>query len=269
VVTVCLLPGLAAAVAVVMAAPPAASQDPRAQEARKACAAGDVDRGIKLLADLISENGDPNALYNQGRCYQQNGRHEQAISRFREYLRTAKDIPSDEARTVEGYIKELEAELEAKARREIASPAATTPPPTTMTTMTTPTSVPVAPSADVTSSDGRSLRIASIALGVLSVAALGTGIYAAMRVDAINERIAAKEPPISAEDYQAWSREGERAEVLQWVGYGVSAGALAGAITCYLLSTSAERARPVAAVTPRLGPFLSPTSAGAVVRLGF
>lgn len=264
-VTVCLLPGLAAVVAVVMAAPPAASQDPRAQEARKACAAGDVDRGIKLLADLISENGDPNALYNQGRCYQQNGRHEQAISRFREYLRTARDIPSDEARTVEGYIKELEAELDAKARREIAPPAATTP----TTTMTPPTSVPAAPSADVTSSDGRSLRIASIALGVLSVAALGTGIYAAMRVDAINDRIAAKEPPISAEDYQAWSREGERAEVLQWVGYGVSAGALAGAITCYLLSTSAERARPVAARTPRLLPLLSPTSAGAVVRLGF
>ena len=264
-VTVCLLPGLAAVVAVVMAAPPAASQDPRAQEARKACAAGDVDRGIKLLADLISENGDPNALYNQGRCYQQNGRHEQAISRFREYLRTARDIPSDEARTVEGYIKELEAELDAKARREVAPPAATTP----TTTMTPPTSVPAAPSADVTSSDGRSLRIASIALGVLSVAALGTGIYAAMRVDAINDRIAAKEPPISAEDYQAWSREGERAEVLQWVGYGVSAGALAGAITCYLLSTSAERARPVAARTPRLLPLLSPTSAGAVVRLGF
>ena len=56
-------------------------------EARKACAAGRVGEGIEMLAALLTEYGHANYIYNQARCYQQNGKLEQAISRFKEYGR--------------------------------------------------------------------------------------------------------------------------------------------------------------------------------------
>ena len=68
------------------------SQSATEKAAKKACATGDFAKGVDLLADLYVESNDISWVYNQGRCYQQNNRWEQAISRFREYLRKAKDI---------------------------------------------------------------------------------------------------------------------------------------------------------------------------------
>src|SRR5436190_22849262 len=84
------------------------SREQRESEARKACAAGRVEAGIELLAELLTEYGHPNYIYNQGRCYQQNGKSEQAISRFKEYLRAARDISAEDRERVERFIKELE-----------------------------------------------------------------------------------------------------------------------------------------------------------------
>jgi len=68
------------------------SQSATEKAAKKACATGDFAKGVDLLADLYVESNEISWVYNQGRCYQQNNRWEQAISRFREYLRKAKDI---------------------------------------------------------------------------------------------------------------------------------------------------------------------------------
>jgi hypothetical protein len=51
------------------------------------------------------------AVYNQGRCYQQNNRWEQAISRFREYLRKAKDLSDNDTAEVNRQISDCEASL--------------------------------------------------------------------------------------------------------------------------------------------------------------
>ena len=79
--------------------------------ARRACAAGRVEQGIALLAALEKELRHPNYLYNQARCYQQNGRAEPAIARFRDYLRADPAASRDVRRQVERFIRELEAEV--------------------------------------------------------------------------------------------------------------------------------------------------------------
>src|SRR3954470_12357718 len=91
------------------------TREQRETEARTACAAGRVEAGIEVLAQLLTEYGHPNYIYNQARCYQQNGKAEPAISRFKEYLRAASDVTADERARVERFIGELEAEVQAAA----------------------------------------------------------------------------------------------------------------------------------------------------------
>jgi hypothetical protein len=107
--------------------------------ARRACAAGRVEQGIALLAALEKELRHPNYLYNQARCYQQNGRAEPAIARFRDYLRADPAASRDVRRQVERFIRELEAEVAVSAP---VIPGAS--PSTTTATTTTTTARPAA-----------------------------------------------------------------------------------------------------------------------------
>jgi hypothetical protein len=101
---------LAAALAcLVVALPdPARAADPREDEAQTECLAGHLERGLKLLAELYVATGDPNHIYNQGRCFEQNGRLDEAISRFREYLRKAKNITPAEEADARRHIRDCE-----------------------------------------------------------------------------------------------------------------------------------------------------------------
>src|SRR5688572_7801153 len=102
----------------------AAGGDVRAVEARKHCAAGRVEEGIELLARIVAETGDPHAVYNQARCYQQNGRAAEALARFKEYRRTRTDLRARERVEVDGHIRELEATLaSASPEKAPAQPA--------------------------------------------------------------------------------------------------------------------------------------------------
>lgn len=101
----------------------------RSAEAKKLCAAGQVAPGVAILAELFASTGDQDYVYNQGRCYQQNNHPDEAIARFREYLRRATGITKDERAEVETFIKELEGEREANARRGAAAAATASAPP--------------------------------------------------------------------------------------------------------------------------------------------
>ena len=101
------------------------SDDPRPREARAACAAGEIQKGIRILADLYADDEDLTWVYNQGRCYQQNGWADEAIERFQEYLRRARDITPAERGEVEKFI----AELETRRQRRDSDVSALTPPP--------------------------------------------------------------------------------------------------------------------------------------------
>lgn len=108
------------------AAKRSASRQAKENAARKACLTGDFRTGIDLLADLFIETKDQNNIYNQGRCFEQNGKNDQAVLRFKEYLRKAKNLPKSESEAVLGKIEELQG---AARKHEVEAVPAPTPPP--------------------------------------------------------------------------------------------------------------------------------------------
>lgn len=51
----------------------------RERAARTACLAGDYRKGVALLVELFVETKDRTHIFNQARCFEQNGQDEQAI----------------------------------------------------------------------------------------------------------------------------------------------------------------------------------------------
>jgi hypothetical protein len=111
----------------------AETPDSKERAARKACLLGDVTKGTEILADLYLDTKDPTHIYNQGRCFEQNGQNEPAILRFREYLRKAEHLPAADVAKVEKKI----AELQEKDKGRNAAPAAPPPVPIPGTPTTT------------------------------------------------------------------------------------------------------------------------------------
>jgi tetratricopeptide (TPR) repeat protein len=132
-------------VSLAAAAPP---RDNREMQAREAFAAGRYQDALDVYVKLYAEKLHPNFLRNIGRCYQNLGEPDKAISSFREYLRKAKGLPADERTEIEGYIKEMEELKQKRAaapvepRPDPVQPAVTPPvtspavhePPTTLLT---------------------------------------------------------------------------------------------------------------------------------------
>ncbi len=88
---------------------PAAADQQKA--AKRACLAGDYVTGVRILADLFLDSNDPTYLFNQGRCYEQNVRYEEAIGRFNEYLRKAPNLTATERADTEAHIAACEAAI--------------------------------------------------------------------------------------------------------------------------------------------------------------
>ena len=65
--------------------------DAKKRAAKTACLSGDYTKGVALLAEIYVDTNNPIYLFNQGRCFQQNGRYEEAVTRFREYQRKNAD----------------------------------------------------------------------------------------------------------------------------------------------------------------------------------
>ena len=249
----------------------AAPADSRAVEARKACAAGNVDRGIDLLAELVAETGDPNAVYNQARCYQQNGRARPALDRFREYLRIARGIPAAERAEVNGHIRELEAELVRAITPPPIVPPAAAPEPRGGPAQSVDAGL-AATAGPRDAGRSRRLRLLGIATGGLGVAAVASGMYFSYQVSRLQGRIEGQRGPVPAADLRRELDRGERYESLQWVGYGVGAAALTGGVLLYLLGRPGEGpARLVAMVVPAPagGPPGVPAGGAALLRGSF
>jgi hypothetical protein len=89
------------------------SREAREREARKACFTGNVDRGVEILVDLYGETGHPNYIYNQARCFERNGKYDQALLSYEDYLRKAKDLGEAERAQVEKSMADLRAKVAA------------------------------------------------------------------------------------------------------------------------------------------------------------
>jgi hypothetical protein len=79
--------------------------------AKTACLAGDFAKGVEILSELYVSTSDAVFLFNQGRCFEQNHRYEDAISRFQEYLRVAKRMSKADKTDAQKHIGDCQSLL--------------------------------------------------------------------------------------------------------------------------------------------------------------
>jgi hypothetical protein len=234
------------------------SKTAKEKAAKKACAMGDFQKGADILTDLFVETNDTTYVYNQGRCYQQNNRWEQAISRFREFLRKAKDLSDSDRVDTERQIADCEASL-AKVSPPPVAPAppvpvthVETPPPALEPAIPEVSSTPAPPPSD--GSRGKGLRVTGIVLAAVGVAAIGAGVGLAVKANGLSNK-----------DYSQ-DRENERASLKTWgfVSYGVGAAAIATGAILYIVGWPSEQSSSVA-----LLPAFAPDGASVLLKGSF
>lgn len=262
------LAGLLAA----LAARPARAQDrdQRELEAKKACLGGHPDKGIELLADLYTDTNDPTYLYNQGRCFEQNGRAGEAITRFREYLRKATTLPPDERGQLQKHIDELEAEAKTGAGGAAPGAPAANGPNGPNGSILAPAPAPVpavgvgaAPSGP-TPERARQLRIAGLITGGLGALVVVTGVVMGLEARSLSKEVTndANAGMFSQSKFDS----GERAQTFELVGYGIGAAALVGGGLLYYFGA---RKGDHDEATPTVGVAFDGTGARAALRMGF
>jgi tetratricopeptide (TPR) repeat protein len=92
--------------------------DAKKRAAKKACLTGDHAKGVALLAEIYVDTNNPIYLFNQGRCYQQNGMYEDAVLRFREYQRKNADAGGARDPEAERQIAECQSLLDKQKAEE-------------------------------------------------------------------------------------------------------------------------------------------------------
>lgn len=255
------LPAVALAFSFLLAATPARAQPSRDIRARTDCLAGRYQAGVDLLAQLFAESGDATYIYNQARCYEQNGRFEEAILRFREFLRKSKNLPADEKAEANEHIAECQAELD---KHQTAAPP---PAPPRLESQATGSAVAhpvgtVAATPARPSSDGRGLRIAGIAMASVGVAAAAAGAVFSIETSRTTQQ--ANDNALNDRYSRNTNDRGKLFEKLQWVGYGVGAALVAGGGVLYYLGYRAGHSPESSSVS--LLPALLPGGSGAIVQ---
>jgi hypothetical protein len=212
-----------------------AGQDPRVSEAKAACVAGDVQKGVRLLADLYMASSDPIWIFNQGRCYHQNAQPVLAWSRFKEFLRKGQGALDEDIRDAKKYIAEIEAEQQREQPAIGGTATATTATPIVSTRSQ---STPPAP--------GRGLRYTGIVAGIFGGAALATGVVFSLLVKQTKSDVEnqTKNDVVAASAVSGKLADGRRYETLQWISYGVGAAAVITGSVLYWMGTESATAEP-------------------------
>jgi hypothetical protein len=206
----------------------AATKQAKERAAKKACLNGDPVKGVELLTDLYVDSNDPNYIFNQGRCYEQNDRCEDAINRFREYMRKT---GSERDRTdAEKHIADCEALLAKKGEEtsgsSVALSSAAMPSGSAVSPVQPPPAAVVAETP--ASRPGRVLRTAGVTTMAVGGAALVAGIVLNLKHNSMLHDLKADYSGDSADTAQTY-------KVLSMVGYGLGAACLVGGGTLYFL----------------------------------
>jgi hypothetical protein len=213
-----------------------ASKESKERAAKKACLTGDTAKGVELLADLFIDTGDLNYIFNQGRCFEQNRRYEDAVGRFREYLVKGSHMSDDAKADAEkhiaicqSYLGKIEPAQPPLAVKPAAPPFAT-PQPATTTPPPSPTAVLEQVPEGSAGSGGSGLRIAGVVTASVGGAALLAGVILNIKVNSMSSDMEKlnnynRSTDSTRKDYQ----------MLGWISYGVGATCLAsGALMYYL-----------------------------------
>jgi hypothetical protein len=221
----------------------AANREAKERMARTACLAGDYSKGATVLSQLFVETKDPNYIYNAARCFEQNSKFQEAISRFQEYLRVSKKLSQEDKAEAQKHVSDCQAMLAAQSGQPTAASAAQAAPPATPPTATQAPSAP-APVASTpvigepalqansspTAVPGAGLRTAGIVSAAVGGAALVAGVILNLKVNSM------------ASDFQSLNgytdnKESDRRtfETLGWVSYGVGATCVATGSVLYIL----------------------------------
>jgi tetratricopeptide (TPR) repeat protein len=227
----------------------------REKAAQKACSLGDYQKGVDILADLLVGSDDPNYIYNQGRCYEQNSRWEQAINRFREYLRKDASLSDSDRADVERHIAECEEALAQAAQAAQPAPAAPAPVAPVETPGPAPAPPPVRPDMSATpappmsdGSQGKGLRVAGIVCAAVGLAAVGTGIGLALKTQDMSS-----EAQKSGGGTKAQEDQRKSLETWGWVSYAIGAAAIATGAILYIVGWPSDKSTNVS-LLPTLAP---------------
>lgn len=252
----------------VLAAGKKPNRQARESAARAACLDGNYAEGVAILSKLFVETKDPTYLFNQGRCFEQNRRYEDAISRFQEYLRVGrKALEANDKAEAEQHMSDCR-EMLAQERGTSPPSAAAQPTVATATPYVLPEPVQTAPasrpmisqSAPKPASTGAGLRIGGIAVASFGVVAAGVGLafnlMANSTVDDMYKTPDGYTKESSRKDY----------ETVAWVGYGVGAACV---VTGTILYAIGRKAKSSDSDSVALLPMVGQDHAGAVLAGAF
>ena len=248
----------------------AGNADAKERMARTACLSGDYGKGVAILSDLFVSTMDPTYIYNQGRCFEQNRRYEDAIARFQEYLRAGKRLGKEEKADAQKHIADCKELVASQPSQPLATPAGPAPQ-AVPTPMPTPTTVPVPPmfpaplpmvgqsSAHVTPDSGAGLRTTGIVVATIGGAALVGGVILNVKVNSMAD-------DLQRTDQYSAGKESDRKSyaTLTWVSYGVGAACIATGAILYYLGLRSGSSGSVA-----LAPAFAPGQAGAILKGAF
>jgi hypothetical protein len=217
--------------------------------------AGDYVKGVTILSELFVSTRDPTHIYNQGRCFEQNARYVEAISRFQEYLRVGKNESAESRNEATKHIADCKGLLSQESAPPAIEPsrspagasegvagANASPSPSSLvapSSAPSPTSVASVSQTEApkpSQQAGSSLRAAGVVTVAVGGAALAAGILLNLKVNGL------------ANDYQTYNgytdqKESQRKsyETWGWVSYGVGAACVATGATLYSLGLRANR----------------------------
>jgi hypothetical protein len=238
----------------------------KVRAARKACLSGDYITGVELLSDLFIDTKDPTHLFNQARCFEQNNRCNEAIARFREYLRKAPSLAADEKAETEKHITECQALLgpgpgsesadKSKAdeatgmnalQAEVKPPVPSTP--LVFESLSATGQTQETPIATTAGNAGYGLRVAGITCGLVGIASFGAVIYYYRQAIDYSDKVSGQNPPNKTDE-----AAGRHAEKMQWVFSGVGTAALVTGTVLYILGRPKEgKPQGRAQLSPILG----------------
>jgi hypothetical protein len=227
-------------------------KDARERAAKRACLTGTPSEGVAILTDLYLDTNDPNHIFNQGRCFEQNRQYEDAIGRFREYLIKAKGL-NDQARSdTEKHITDCQSYL---SGTETATTKAGTAEvqPTNVQSATAGATLSEQPT-DVTTSlprpsatgSGGGLRTAGWIGIAVGGAGLISGLVLNLKANSLKTDLENDYDPNVASTRQSY-------KTMAWLAYGIGGACLAGGVLLSFLGWRSGRTADLV-VAPSIGP---------------